>query len=295
MNFPRNLAVLLLAISAHIPTSATVDTERALLQNRGSDSMAIAVQALAEAYRKVEPNTGVALVGGGSRTGFAALIHGNADIANASRPITRKEFQYAHNRGKAPARHTVGHDAIAVYLHPDNPVDNLAFPQLAEIYGRGGKILRWSDLGVTVPGCENQEIIRVSRRNNSGTYALFRGIVLAGKRGYRLGILDMQSSKDVIALVENTPCAIGYSSLAYATPRVKTVCLSPKDGRACINPSIASILDKSYPLARPLYMYTDGEPSGEVKKYLDWILSDAGQCILLNKGYATVRPVDCDP
>jgi phosphate transport system substrate-binding protein len=137
-------------------------------------------------------------------------------------------------------------------------------------------------------------MVLVSRQNNSGTYAYFRRAVLGRARDYRMGTRDMHGSKDVVHLVENTPCAIGYSGLAYATPNVKLACIS-KDGEdACVMPSVESASDGSYPIARPLFMYTNGEPSGKIKEYLDWILSDEGQCIILKKGYAPVRDVACN-
>ncbi|MCP4043135.1 MAG: phosphate ABC transporter substrate-binding protein, partial [Gammaproteobacteria bacterium] len=267
--------------------------KRTLIQNKGSDSMAIIIQSWAEKYREISPNTGVAVMGGGSRTGMAAIISGTTDIANSSRAVTAKELGYAKKRGVELIQYTVGHDAIAIYVHPNNPIKGLSFPQLAGIFGREGNLRRWTELGISVPECKNQEIVRVSRQNNSGTYAYFRKFVFRSKRGFKLGTREAQSSKDLVALIETTPCAIGYSSLAYATPGVKTVCTSQGGERPCITPSIASIVDHSYALARPLFMYTDGEPQGELKKYLDWVLSDAGQCLLLSKGYGSVRPVEC--
>ena len=104
----------------------------------------------------------------------------------------------------------------------------------------------------------------------------------------------MHGSKDVVDIVEKTPCAIGYSGLAYATDHVKMVCIETAEGEGCTTPSVETASDNTYPIARPLLMYTNGAPEGSTKSYIDWILSDAGQCIILNKGYATVRPVECD-
>ena len=115
-----------------------------------------------------------------------------------------------------------------------------------------------------------------------------------GKGKYRLGTLDMHGSKDVVDLVEKTPCAIGYSGLAYATDHIKMACISKEKSADCVNPSVATASDGSYPIARPLFMYTNGKPKGAVKAYLDWILSDEGQCIILKKGYAPVRAVTCN-
>jgi phosphate transport system substrate-binding protein len=113
------------------------------------------------------------------------------------------------------------------------------------------------------------------------------------KGSFRQGTLDMHGSKDVVDLVEKTPCAIGYSGLAYATDHLKLACISKEDGASCVNPSVATASDRSYPIARPLFMYTNGQPQGSIKEYMDWIQSDAGQCILKKKGYAPVRDVSC--
>ena len=132
----------------------------------------------------------------------------------------------------------------------------------------------------------------MSRQNNSGTYVYFREAVL-GRRDYKLGSRDMHGSKDVVDLVENTPCAIGYSGLAYVNDHIKLACISTDAGGSCVNPSTQTAVDGSYPIARPLFMYTLGEPSGETKEYLDWILSEEGQCIIQERGYAPVRKVTC--
>jgi phosphate transport system substrate-binding protein len=267
---------------------------RSLIQNKGSDTLVNVAQSWAEQYGQVRPDVTVAVSGGGSGTGFSALINGTVDIANASREIRDSEIEAVRNAtGQEPKQHIVGFDALAVFLHPDNPIDAFTIPALAEIYGEGGSYDSWSDLGVTVPGCPSGEIVRVSRQNNSGTYAYFRETVL-GEGEYKLGSRDMHGSKDVVDLVENTPCAIGYSGLAYATEEVKMPCVSVDEDSECISASTQTALDGSYPIARPLFMYTVGEPEGTTKEYLDWILGDVGQCILLEAGYAPVRGnLDC--
>jgi phosphate transport system substrate-binding protein len=263
-----------------------------LLQNKGSDTLVNVAQAWAEAYQKVNPNVAIAVSGGGSGTGIAALINGTVDIANASRKMKDQEIQLAEKHGQEPVQHVVGYDALAVFIHKDNPAKTLTEQQLAEIFGRDGKARNWSDLGITVPGCSDGEIVVVGRQNNSGTYAYFKHEILGKKGKYRQGTLDMNGSKDVVDLVGKTPCAIGYSGLAYATDEVTKVCVS-KDGKPCIMPSVASASDGSYPIARPLFMYTNGKPTGDIAAYLNWVLSDEGQCIILNKGYAPVRAVQC--
>lgn len=261
-----------------------------MIQNKGSDTLVNVAQAWAENYQTVEPNVAIAVTGGGSGTGFAALINGTVDIANASRGIKDSEVAAIRENGVEPIEHIVGFDALAIFLHPDNPMDQISISQLAGIYGENGELESWTDLGTTVPGCRNQEIVRVSRQNNSGTYAYFREAVL-DKADFKLGSRDMHGSKDVVDLVENTVCSIGYSGLAYANEHVKMPCV--ESGEGCVAPSSQTAIDGSYPIARPLFMYTAGEPEGATKDYLDWILSDEGQCIIQEKGYAPVRAVTC--
>ncbi|GMV07192.1 MAG: phosphate ABC transporter substrate-binding protein [Gemmatimonadota bacterium] len=266
--------------------------ERVVIQNKGSDTVVNVAQAWAEAYGVVNPGVAIAVTGGGSGTGISAMINGTVDIANASRSMSEEEYAAARERGVDPMEHTVGFDALAVFLHPDNPISSFTFAQLADIYAEGGTVENWSQLGISVPGCESGEIIRVSRQNNSGTYAYFKEVVLAD-REYKLGSRDMNGSSEVVDLVAHTPCAIGYSGLAYATPDVKMPCVSAGEGSECVTPSEATALDGTYPVARPLLMYTAGQPEGAVKEYLDWILSDAGQCIIQKAGYAPTHVVTC--
>ena len=278
------LGACLLTLEAHARTA---------IQNKGSDTLVNVAQAWAEAYSKKAPEVAIAVSGGGSGTGIAAMINGTVDIANASRRMKKKEIELAKQRGQMPLEHIVGYDALAVYVHKDNPVETLSLAQLAKIYARGQEYDEWSDLGLEIPGCSSNTIVVVSRQNNSGTYAYFKKAVLGARGKYRQGTLDMHGSKDVVDLVEKTPCAIGYSGLAYATDHVKMVCIASEGEGPCVNPSVETASDRSYPIARPLFMYTNGEPTGEIKKYLDWILSDEGQCIILQKGYAPVRAVEC--
>ena len=267
--------------------------QRTLIQNKGSDTLVNVAQAWAENYKEVDANVAVAVTGGGSGTGISALINGTVDLANASRKMKDKEKEMAVGNGVTPVEHVVGFDALAVYVHQDNPAESLSIEQLADVYGEGGTTETWSGLGLTVPGCDSDEIVIVSRQNNSGTYVYFKEAVLGKQRDYKLGTRDMHGSKDVVDLVEKTPCAIGYSGLAYATDHIKMACIVGEEGGDCVNPSTDTAIDGSYPIARPLFMYTRGEPTGAVKEYLDWILSDAGQCIIQDKGYAPVRALTC--
>lgn len=281
----RSIVLLMLA-------SACGGADRNIIQNTGSDTMLDVAQAWAERYQTVNPGVAVAVSGGGSGTGIASMIDGTVDISNSSRPMTGAEIAAARANGIDPVEHIVGYDALAIFLHRDNPLDSITLSQIADVYAEGGRAERWSDLGVTVPGCPSDRIIRVSRQNSSGTYTYFRDATLGG-REFELGALSMNGSSEVVDLVENTPCAIGYSGLAYATEGVKMPCVAVEDGGPCVAPSVRTATERTYPIARPLYMYTVGEARGDVADYLNWILSDEGQCILVEIGYPTARPLTC--
>lgn len=263
---------------------------RAVIQNKGSDTMVNLAQVWAEEFRKVAPEVEVEVSGGGSGVGIAALIRGTVDIANASREIKPSEAeQAARNTGRTPVSFIVGYDALAVYVHRDNPLEAITLEQLADIYAEGGRTTRWSQLGVTIPGARDDTIVRVSRQSSSGTYEFFREHAL-GNRDFRLGSRDLNGSKEVVELVAATPTAIGYSGMGYATPAVKMLKVAERTGAPAVAPTVAAVHDRSYPLARSLHLYTLGEPEGAVERYIDWILSDAGQKIVEESGYVPLPP-----
>ncbi|MDZ7290010.1 MAG: phosphate ABC transporter substrate-binding protein [candidate division KSB1 bacterium] len=260
--------------------------KKVTIQNLGSDTMVNLAQAWAEAYAKVDSTVSVEVSGGGSGTGIAALINGTVDIANCSRQMHPDEIARAKaNTGKEPHEFIVGYDALAVYVHKSNPLEEVTIAQLAEIYGEGGTITKWSQLGVKNSACANDEIIRISRQNNSGTYEYFREALLAKTRDFKLGSVDMNGSKDVVELVGRTPCAIGYSGMGYATNEVKMLRIARMAGEPYYPPTVENTLNHTYPISRPLYMYTLGPPTGHIKAYLDWILSEDGQKIVEETGY----------
>jgi phosphate transport system substrate-binding protein len=202
----------------------------------------------------------VSVSGGGSGVGISGIIDGTVDIANCSREMHASELARAAANGHHPVQHKVGYDGIAIYVHKDNPLAAISIAQLREVFGEGGKITKWSQLGVTMPAGTTDDIVLVSRQNNSGTYEYFKEHVLGGAN-MRLGTRDQNSSKDVVELVSSVPAAIGYSGLAYATPAVRTLPVRMKDDSAPVVPSVDSVLDSTYPIARPLFMYTQGEPT----------------------------------
>jgi len=255
----------------------------------GSDTMVNLAQAWAEEYGVMNPSVSIEVSGGGSGTGIAALISGTVDIVNSSRNMELKEIEETiKNTGKEPHQFVVGYDALALFVHRENPIEEITIPQLAEIYGEDGPLTRWSQLGIVLPKKASDKIVVVSRQSNSGTYQYLREAIL-GKKDLRLGTLDMNGSKDVVELVSRTPGAIGYSGMGYATPQVKTLRIAKKSGEKAYAPTVATTLDGSYPIARPLFMITLGPPQGEIKKYLDYILSGSGQEMVARSGYVPLK------
>ena len=257
------VAVAASLLACSIACSAA--SSRPVIRITGSDTMVNLVQAWAENYKDVRPTVSMQVAGGGSGVGLAGLIDATLDIAAASREMKGDERQRASVRnGVEPKEFTVALDALAVYIHKDNPLDVLSIEELAEIYGERGWIMKWSQLGVRNLACASDQIIRVGRQNSSGTYAYFRDVVLGGMREYKMGSIDQSGSKDVVALISRTPCAIGYSGIAFVTAGVKALKLSARKGQPSVTPSPATVIDRSYPIARPLYLYTAREPTGQV-------------------------------
>ncbi len=288
--FTTALALCLLQTGCGKSPSSGLDSggdtaAKATIQNKGSDTMVNLAQAWAEEYKKVAPNADVEVSGGGSGVGIAALEKGTIDIANASRNMKQEEIEAAKkNTGKEPKEFIVGYDALAIYVHKDNPLNEITLDQIAQIYMEGGKITKWSDLGVKIPGTSSDEIVRVSRQSSSGTYEFLREHVL-NKKDFKLGSRDMNGSKEVVELVGSTLTAIGYSGMGYATPAVKMLKVKKAAADPAYEPNVANTLAKTYPIARSLQVYTLGEPQGAVKKYIDWMLSDAGQKVVEASGY----------
>ncbi len=281
------LAVLCLSGCGHSGKTTTPQAnQRTVIQNIGSDTMVNLAQAWAEEYAVAAPNISVEVSGGGSGTGIAALINGTADIANCSRLLEPEESaRVKAATGQEPKLTVVGYDALAIFVHKDNPLEEITLEQLAAIYSETGSVRQWGDLGVQMPGCRQNEMILVSRQSNSGTYHYFREAILGKGHDFKLGTLDLHGSKDVVELVSRTPCAIGYSGMGYATEHVKMLRVARKTGEIAAAPSVETTQSGAYPIARPLYMYTRGEPSAATKKYLEWIQSEAGQSIVITTGY----------
>ncbi len=292
MNRLSRLALLwvafgLTAACAAPLASVSVPAAQVTIENKGSDTMVNLALAWAEAYQKEHPDVQLSVTGGGSGTGLAALINGTVDIANASRAIKDEEIKQAEANGVEPVEFTVARDAIAVIVNPANPVGELTLPQLSAIYG--GQIINWRDVGG-----EDRPIVLLSRETNSGTHVYFlENVVRLGKKDdktlFSPDTLLLPSSEGISAEVRQNPNAIGYDGLGYVTADMKTVAVAKEEGGAYVLPTIATVNDKSYPIARDLYMYTRGQPTGVVRNYLDWLLSAEAQKIVAELGFVPVR------
>lgn len=257
------------------------------IQNKGSDTIVNLALAWAERYQNVHPEVRISVTGGGSGTGIVSLLNRTVDIANASREIKDEELATARASGIEPVEHIIARDAIAVIIHPQNPVQQLSIDQLARIFK--GEINNWSELGG-----EDRPIVKVSRESNSGTHVYFLETVV--RRGdpddkslFAPNTLLLPSSEGIISEVSDNPNAIGYDGLGYVTDHVKVVGITRPDGQGFVLPSIETVNNGEYPISRDLYMYTRSDPGPVVQAYLDWILSDEAQQIVSQLGFVPVH------
>lgn len=278
---------LLLLVGCRSQTSTADDSGSSrAIQNKGSDTLVNIALAWAEAYQQVEPDVSIAVTGGGSGTGIAALINGTVDIANASRQIKSDEIEAAQKNGITPVEFVVAIDALAVIINPDNPVDALSIDQLADIYT--GRITNWKEVGG-----RDAPIVLVSRESNSGTHVYFLEEVVRKGDSENTDIfaaetLMMPSSVGITSEVSRNPNAIGYDGLGYVTKDEKIIAVAESSDAPSVLPSIESASDGTYPLSRNLYMYTAGEPSDTIATYLDWIRGPEGQQIVAASGFVPI-------
>lgn len=257
------------------------------IENKGSDTMVNLALAWAEAYQASHPDVRISVTGGGSGTGIAALINGTVVIANASRRIKPEEESEAMANGFNPTELTVARDAIAIIVNTNNPVDRLTIDQLSDIYS--GKVSNWADVGG-----QAGPIVRLSRETNSGTHVYFLEEVLRRGDGqdktlFAPETLLLPSSEGISAEIRQNPNAIGYDGLGYVTPDMKVIALARDASGPFEVPSVETVVAGRYPLSRDLYMYTDGDPSGQVATYLQWILGPEAQTIVTSLGFVPLE------
>jgi phosphate transport system substrate-binding protein len=285
IGFILALVLLVACNSSSAPASATKSS--AYIQNKGSDTLVNLALAWAEKYQADNPSISISVTGGGSGTGIAALLNRTVDIANASRKIEAGEVTQAKAKGFEPVEFVVARDAIAVIVNPSNPVKQLTLQQLSDIYS--GKYTNWSQVGG-----DDRPIVRLSREVNSGTHVYFRDTVirLGDKKNKTLFATDtllLPSSEGIVSELRQNPNAIGYDGLGYVPTDLKVIAVAKTASGPYVLPSVKTTNDKTYPIARDLYMYTAGQPTGAVKTYLDWVMSPAAQTIVADLGFVPIQ------
>lgn len=256
------------------------------IENKGSDTIVNLALAWAERYQELHPEVRISVTGGGSGTGIASLINGTVDIANASRKMKAEEIKNAESNGVNPVEFVIARDAIAVIVHLDNPVEQLTIKQISDIYS--GKIKNWQEVGG-----EDRPIVRLSRETNSGTHVYFlEEVIRQGKEDdqtlFSPDTLLLPSSEGISAEIRQNPNAIGYDGLGYVTEEMKVIAVASEPGGEYVLPSSKSVNNGTYPIARDLYMYTNGEPTGLIKSYVDWIQSPPAQEIVSELGFVPI-------
>jgi phosphate transport system substrate-binding protein len=244
---------------------------------KGSDTMVILGQRWAETYMKIHPDKRIQVTGGGSGTGIAALINGGTDICEASRHMKDKEKEMVRDRhGKNVTEIPVALDGVAIYLHESSPIQSLTEAQLKSIYT--GTITNWRDVGGN-----DQRIVPYSRENNSGTYVFFKEHVL-NNEDFARDIQTLPGTAAVVNAVSKDPASLGYGGIAYATG-IKAIAIQRDESSPIVKPSLETVESGTYPLSRQLFFYTIGEPTGEIKAFIDWVLGPEGQKICAAVGY----------
>lgn len=242
------------------------------LNVEGSDTMVNLSNSWAEQFMTENPDVNIAVKGGGSGNGIAALINGTADFANASREMKDEEIQQAKDNGVNPIETPVASDGIAVIVNSANGVTGLTIDQLGKIYR--GEITNWRDVGG-----EDAEIVLLSRDSSSGTYEYFKEAVVGEDQNYAKAAKLLPSTQAIVEETTNNEAAIGYVGVGYVTGDVKVLEI---DGVAA---SVESVLAGEYPISRKLYMYSNGDPAGAGKAFVDWILGAAGQKVVEDEGF----------
>jgi phosphate transport system substrate-binding protein len=283
------LALVILSVSCSSASSSQNSQQStAYIENKGSDTIVNLALAWAERYQSDYPDVRISVTGGGSGTGIAALINGTVDIANASRQIKKEEIEEAQANGIDPVEFVIARDAIAVIVNPENPVNELTLQQISDIYS--GKISNWSEVGG-----DDRPIVRLSRETNSGTHVYFLETVLRlgekeNKTFFSANTLLLPSSEGIISEVRQNPNALGYDGLGYVPHDLKKIAIAKEAGGKYVLPSVETVNNATYPIARDLYMYTAGEPTGTVKIYLEWIItSDEAQGIVKELGFVPIK------
>lgn len=279
------ILIMMVMLSTGCRRNSGSDSSHGVIQIKGSDTIVNAEQRLSEEFMKDYPFVFVAVTGGGTGVGIASLINKTCNVAAASREMKAKEIDQAKKRGVNPKEIVVAYDGVAVIVNHNNPISQLTIEDLHKIYT--GKVTNWKQLGG-----KDLSIVTLSREVSSGTHAYFKEeVVQLGKKGspeeFSADTLLLSSSQAIVEEVVNNEEAIGYMGMGYVSGRTKTVKLG-KAGEF-YPADVDHVLKGSYPLSRPLYFYTDGEPQGTVKTFIDFTLSPKGQLQFQESGFVPLR------
>src|SRR4030043_2354157 len=278
------LIILLVIFSAGCGESVDPNEPVGFIQVKGSDTIVNASQKIAEEFMKDYPHIFVAITGGGSGVGIASLINKTCDVATASREMKPKEIELAEKRGVFPKEFTVAHDGVAVIVNKNNPIDKLTIEDLHKIFT--AKANNWKEFGG-----KDLPIVTLSREVSSGTHIYFKEeVVQLGKKGgseeFSPKTLLLTSSQTIVEEVVANEAAIGYLGMGYVSDRTKPLLVAK--GSDFYPPDVNNVIKKTYPLSRPLYFYTDGEPQGIIKLFIDFTLSPKGQQQFIETGFVPV-------
>ncbi len=280
--FRRTILLGLASALALTSCGGSKDKAKQTVKTSGSNTLAPVVTAWAEEWKD-----GTATVAGvGTGVGIEDLINGRCDICNASRAMKDEEkAKLKEKTGKDAVEFTIGYDALALYTHPSNPVTEISLPELTGIFKQGGGITSWD----AIAGGQAGEIVPFGREKTSGTYEYFHEKIVGKKESFVASISPQSSSNAIIEQLATVKNGIGYDGMAFKNAKVKWLKLSKEKGQPAVEPNADDARSGKYPLARPLFLYTVGQPEGAVKEFIDFALSDEGQKLLSKTGTVSLR------
>ena len=278
--------VIITGCSSQSTTTPTGDELSGSFSIIGSNTVTPLSSVWAEEFMKMHPKVNIAVSGPGSGAGIAALINGTTDVCQASRTIKQQEIDQAKANGVEPYEIQVATDALSVVVNPSNPISELTIVQLSAIYTN--QITNWKEVGGN-----DAPIVAIARDTNSGTHVFFKehvvqmlGLSSEDKSlEYGTKVLLLPSTEEGVSEVAKNPNAIFYPGLGYVTSAVKPLAIKKTSDSPGVLPSVATALDSTYPISRPLLFYTNGAPTSVIKTFVDYCLSSEGQTKVTEVGY----------
>ncbi|MBF0108636.1 MAG: substrate-binding domain-containing protein [Magnetococcales bacterium] len=284
------LALGLMAVWIHATADAAVNSVNRI-RIKGSNAMIGVVNDWTKVYQEGNPGVFFEVNGGGSGNGIAALINGHVDVAVTTRSLKNREIRLIEQRSGAPPKEfVIGNDALSIIVNKANPLNGITLNQLGRLFGRDDGFSGWNDLGVSVPGCSDNAIVRMSRKNNSGDYIYFRETMFHERNHFHPGLITIRENDRLLEKIANSPCGIGFTSMATVTVAVKTLCIArdEKKETECFPPTAHFTIRGLYPLARPLYFYILDKQIPLLQPFIEWVQGVGGQEILRKAGFISI-------